>query len=234
MAATLLGLLGDDALNHVLAVYYQAKIVPCPWKESEVRKKDVHFEMIDKVARANKRLHRLSSVLRKVAIEKIRAAYFAHVVACALPLQVAKCDAFNRHLYHRDVSATSCFVSVVWNFRKTRRIVKVHLSHTARHSKAASHAIFELERKGVVEVHELSELPCYKNGVSFTVREKTFATHDYYDIPQANRTEAQKEEAAAHQKTFVAELFTWLDTSFRELNAHVFWRTRNHVDLGVF
>jgi len=233
MHATLLGLLGDDALNHVLAAYYKATILPPPPKQHALRKTDVYFEMIDKVARANKRLHRLSSVLRKVAIEKIRAAYFAHVVTCALPLQVAKCDGFNRHLYHRDVSATSCFVSVVWNFRKTRRIVNVHLSHTARHSKAASHAIFELERKGVVEVHELSEVPCYKNGVSFTVREKTFATHDHYDIPQANRTEAHQEEAAVHQKTFEAELFTWLDTSFRDLNAHVFWRTRNHVDLGI-
>jgi len=233
MHATLLGLLGDDALNHVLTAYYKATILPPPPKQHALRKTDVYFEMIDKVARANKRLHTLSLVVRKAAIEKVRAAFFADIVAAALPLQVSKRKGLNRHLFHDHVSMTACHVWASWNYAHTRKILKVNFQHSPRHSTAASNAIYALEREGEVVANKLLYISGTWTGKSLAMRETTFATHDYYEIAEAQRTEAQKEEVAAHQKTFEAELFTWLDTSFRDLNAHVFWRTRNHVDLGI-
>jgi len=232
MHATLLGLLGDDALNHVLTAYYKATILPPPPKQHALRKTDVYFEMIDKVARANKRLHTLSLVVRKAAIEKIRSVFFADIVGAALPLQVSKRKGLNRYLFHDHVSMTSCFVWASWNYAHTRKILKVNFQHSPRHSTAASNAIYALEREGEVVANKLLYISGTWTGRGLEMRETTFATHDYYEIAEAQRTEAQKEEVAAHQKTFEAELFTWLDTSFRDLNAHEFWRTRNHVDLG--
>jgi hypothetical protein len=235
MHTTLLGLLGDDAVNHVLAAYYKATILPPPLNQSAVRKKGVYFEMVDTVARANKRLHKLSRVVQKVAIEKIRAAFFAEIVNCALPMQVSKCKGFNLHLYHNDETVTSCFVCVVWNRARTMKEVNVYFSHSPMHSKAARHAILALECKGEVVAGDLLHLPMVlKPHMSPYYRETRFTTHDYYAIAQAERTEAQQEDVAVHQKEVEVEMLAWLDNSFRDLNAHDFWRTRNHVDLGVF
>jgi hypothetical protein len=82
-------------------------------------------------------------------------------------------------------------------------------------------------------MHKLSELPGYANGVSARTRETRFKTYESRAIPEAERTQEQREEAGADQKAFEAKLLAWLDASFRELNAHEWWRTRNYVDLGV-
>ncbi len=94
-------------------------------------------------------------------------------------------------------------------------------------------SMYALERKGDVVANKLLYISGHWTGRSLEQRETTFSTHDYYDIPEAQRTEAQKEEVTVHQKTFETELLTWLDSSFRDLNSHNFWRTRNYVDLGI-